>query len=427
MVISITVAAILFSLTPLQADSSMYQSQEGECEECHSEFEAFRITPDGPREVPEDYAFEYRVIIRNTWKHKVEDLKATIDLSNCQGVHLDIEGTPPYSSTTDDSVNMGSSDTHSFPVEEGAMSASIILEGSGGLVSLSDINLRVMGAKGGSWTSSGPGLDEEITLSMADLKEGGTGDYTAIVEHVRGVLSISYTLTIVVEYPQHPMTDTQEGPDLDRDDSHTFIWELRSDSKGTNTVKIEVTGTAYHDHDEEENPDSYIYTFNKESEIEVGTEYVYSKPTETVSTAEALWLSGRVLGFLNAFALIIAIGFSGIVKPIRKRLDNKLGSKRRIKLHCIISFIIIVITLVHVAVLYSGLYAGTSRGLVTGGLPLAFMFLLALSGVFQKQISKRFGGKNWRKGHLFLTILVVLLVCEHAFLEGTDLAFLRWW
>ena len=67
-----------------------------ECQECHSEFEPFEVVIDAPSEVPVEYDFEYKVIVRNNGDHEVQDIEAIIDLSGAEFLETSLIGGEPY-------------------------------------------------------------------------------------------------------------------------------------------------------------------------------------------------------------------------------------------------------------------------------------------------------------------------------------------
>ena len=57
--LSITVIAVVV-LIPLPETSVIINAQEEGCVSCHSSFKAFTMTIDAPKEVPENYDFEFK-------------------------------------------------------------------------------------------------------------------------------------------------------------------------------------------------------------------------------------------------------------------------------------------------------------------------------------------------------------------------------
>ncbi len=90
-----------------------------------------------------------------------------------------------------------------FPVEEGAISGMVSLDGDEGFHGMNDLDMTVTGANGkvvGS--SAGGGPDEEVTLGEFEFYRGGTGTYQVEIQNFVGDPAISYHLTIDVYYTE---------------------------------------------------------------------------------------------------------------------------------------------------------------------------------------------------------------------------------
>ncbi len=405
------------------------QEGEEECkegEEGHGGFEAFTLTIDAPSEVPNDYEFDYKIIVRDEWKHEVLGLEAVLDLS--EAPHLEfISGIPePYHSEESGSVSFSSSsESFPFPVQDNASMATIKVDGDEGPLEMNNIDLNVYSPDGDTlWVVGGAGADPELTLNAEDLREAGYGDYRAEVIHVVGMPTISFSITIDIQYDLKQSRLT--GPDLGPGDEHTFSWSLRSISKGDNTVLVVVSGSAYYDHEEPSAPDSELYTYDSSSELEVGDRYVYAPPEREWEVAISIIDIERVTGILSLFVLLVSIALSGLFKPVRTKIEDLLGGAgKRVKWHCRISFVLILLSFVHGIMLPFSPHASTLRGLALGSFAFIVLCALGFNGLYQKSLIHRWSAKNWSRAHLVLTILVVIIVIVHAALDGTDFAWLR--
>jgi hypothetical protein len=81
------------------------------------------MTIDAPKEVPENYDFEYRVIVGNPGEHEVQNIEAVLDISGAPNLEFAQDGGEPYHEETSSSVSIGGSTTIPFPVLAGASSA----------------------------------------------------------------------------------------------------------------------------------------------------------------------------------------------------------------------------------------------------------------------------------------------------------------
>ncbi|UCE37570.1 MAG: hypothetical protein JSW00_19305 [Thermoplasmata archaeon] len=402
---------------------------EEECEEGdegHEDFEAFTLTIDAPSEVPDNYEFEYKVIVRDEWKHDVLGLSALLDLSKAPNLEFTTETTEPYHMEESSSVSLSSnSDTFLFPVEDNATEATIKVDGDEGPFEVNNIDLNVYSPDGDTaWAVGGAGANPELTLDADDLREAGYGDYRAEVHYIVGTPSISFSITIDVQYDLEK--SRQSGPDLGPGDEHTFSWSLRSIAKGGNTVLVIVSGTAHHDHDDPSHPDSELYTYDASSELEVGDRYVYNPPEREWEQAISIIDIERTTGIISAVVLIVSIVLSGLYKPMRIRIEGVLkGAGNRTSWHCRISFVLILLSFVHGMLLPFSPHATTLRGLAFGSFAFFVLGALGFVGLYQKSLIARWGADNWRRLHLLLTILTVIVVIVHAASDGTDFAWLR--
>ncbi|UCE35982.1 MAG: ferric reductase-like transmembrane domain-containing protein [Thermoplasmata archaeon] len=415
-----------FIISPAGISNPISYGDDG-CEDCHSEFKAFTVTIDAPKEVPDNYDFEYKVIVRNTGEHKVQKLQTVMILSEAPNLKATMEGGEPYHEEMSGSVGIGGTQSYSFPVTFGAVRAEIILDGDEGLHGRNNIDLAVTSPSGQEWISEESGADEQISLDAGELERGGAGDYDVTISYFIGGPSISFTLTMDVEYSVEQQL--LKGPDLGSGESHTFTWPLSSSEKGDNTVLIAVSGTAHHEHSENEDPlttDSKDYTIEKSSNLKVGDKYVYEPPKEEFQGSISILLLERVTGLLSGVLLILSIGLCGYLKPISSWIEKVTGGRAsRIKWHCRVSLVLIFLSLLHGIMLPFSPHARSLKGLALG--TTAFLALTALGylGWQQKPLKKRLGMDTWSRLHLILTIAAVAIVVIHALLEGSDFAWLR--
>jgi hypothetical protein len=421
-VIVVIVMAIILSIP--EGEEGEEECEEGD--EGHSGFEAFTLIIDAPTEVPDDYEFDYKIIVRDEWKHEVLGLEAVIDLSDASNLEFQSGIPEPHHAEGFGTVSFSSrSVSFGFPVEENASLAKIMVDGDEGPLGINNIDLNVYSPDNEIvWVVGGAGANPELTLEAEDLREGGYGEYRADVMYVSGMPSISFSITIDVMY-EHRMS-VQSGPDLGPGDEHTFSWPLKSIAKGENTVKVTVSGTAYHDHEEPSHPDSEEYNYDISSEILVGDRYVYNPPEKEWEQEVSIIDIERATGILSALILIISIALSGMFKPMRNRIEGLIGGiARRVKWHCRISFGLILLAFLHGILLPFSPHASTLRGLALGSASFIVLGALGFVGLYQKPLTNKWGAKNWSRLHLILTIITIIVVIVHATSDGTDFAWLR--
>lgn len=414
----------LIILIPPMSFSIPLSNTNGECEECHSDFEAFTLTIDAPKEVPVNYDFDYKVIVKNQGEHTVKDMEAIIDLSGAPNLKPSSGRKEPYHNEISGSMSVGALMMYPFPVEENASKAVITLDGDEGILGRNDLDLTVTSPNGKEWSSTSPGADEEVNLDADDIIEGGFGEYNAFVEYLLGRPIISFTLTVDVQYEMDQLY--LRGPDLGPGESYAFSWALRSEARGENTINLVVTGTAYHDHEGSSGTDSEEYIFERTSKLKVGEKFVYNPPKEEYQGPINIRLLERITGLLSGLFLVMSIAFCGYFQPICSRIERIVGGKaKRTKWHCRISLLLLLISFIHGILMPFSPHAATLRGLVPGTSAFMILGFLGYIGWQQKPLKKRWGNNRWCRIHLILTILVVIVVIAHALMDGTDFSWLR--
>jgi uncharacterized protein affecting Mg2+/Co2+ transport len=395
------------------------------CEECHSEFEAFSVIIDAPQEVPSDYEFDYKVIVRNNGEHEVQDLEAIFDLSEAEFLMTSLEGGESYHEEISDSVSIFGTATFTFPITKGATEATVILDGEDGLVGANDLDMTVTGPNGDSKSSANSGADEAVLLRGRDIRNWGYGDYIIDVVWFIGNPSISFTLEINVEYGAGQII--MQGEDLSPGGEFVFKLPLLSTNKGENKINVAVTGTAYHEHAEDDvTENSGEYTIGDSSSLKVGSKFVYSEPDVEREGSFSIVLMERVLGLLSAIGLVVSLGFSGIYGPVSSRMENLVGgAAQRVKWHCRSSKGILFLSLMHGILLPLSPHAANLRGLLPGTLAFILMGVLGYIGWKQNVLRKQWGNEKWKRIHLMFSITIIIIVIYHAVMDGTDFAWLR--
>ena len=396
-------------------------AQEGECDECHDGFKPFEIVLDHPSEVPTGRPFEFKVHMINDGNHEVRDPHAILDIQASTGLTFEgaVEGEGSYDISG--AVPRGGTSDHSYDFPMGTVSAVIILSGNSGILGRNDIDLRVTSDDGGSWDSDGTGVAEEVALSREDMIDHGLEGYRLTVTHSNGLRSIDYTISIEYIYGVIGGISPLEGPTIMPGDSYTFTWDLNSDQKGDNALVVEVGGSVYYEHSGSQ-PDSETYEETISTDIVVGDDYVYSAPDIGVSFVRGMWFVGRVLGLLTAVSFIASALLGGILKPLKPWLDRKI--KNREQWHCTASYVAIFSSLVHLTVMYTGIYRGTWAGLYLGGGTFLLMALVALTGSFRRFIETTGFAPYWGRVHRYLTIGVIISLLIHILYNGSTFSFL---
>ncbi|MCU0799879.1 MAG: hypothetical protein MUC62_09460 [Candidatus Thermoplasmatota archaeon] len=189
-------------------------------------------------------------------------------------------------------------------------------------------------------------------------------------------------------------------------------------------MRFEVTTEVQHEHEGDEQ-DETVYSLDCSWTVAIGEDLRVSKGRTSVSSVDLGWVMGRVFAFMAASSFMVSVLLGGTIAPLKRKLGSMLGHSGRRRVHCIVSIIAVISAAVHVLLLYTGLYAGTTDGLLLGGAGLAGIAGLSLTGVFYAPLSKKMGAKGWRRAHIWMTIFVLVIICIHAVIEGTEFAFQR--
>lgn len=425
-VVLATIALIALSPVVSPLLSQVFPSvSDGECERCHGGFEPFEVIEDSPSEVPGGDEFEYRLMVNNPWQHEVRTVSGTIDLSNSPT--LSTEGTDSWENeeTFTGSVRAFSTETHSVEIDQGAVSALFVLDGDEGIAGMCDLDMVIVGPSGSRFRSQGEGPDEEVNITREDLVSEGPGTWEARIQYVFGRRSIPYTLDIQVSYGGGEDVITVTGGNIRPGSRTTLVFPVTAGEIGDNTVSYSVSGTCYYEHEDQGVDDEDTYVVNGTTEIRVGTDYLYSAPDLSMSTSQMLWVLGRITGFSTAALFIVSFLTGGNIRPLKRYMDKKIGG--RIRIHCVASYLAVASAFLHMILLYTGYYQGTWRGIYLGGGALLLMLIISLTGIFKSKMVRKMGERNWRRIHLYLSIATILLFVIHGIIEGTDLAFLRFW
>jgi hypothetical protein len=134
----------------------------------------------------------------------------------------------------------------------------------------------------------------------------------------------------------------------------------------------------------------------------------------------------RPLGYISA-ATMISLFVSGSRSPrVRKRTNRLFGNAaRRVKVHCLVSYVALLTALVHAIFLMvkrETLYLDDDDVLL-GYTALSLMGAVALNGIFQKWIAKKFGYRKWHLFHLLGSVVAIATAVIHILRLNTKLGF----
>ncbi len=162
------------------------------------------------------------------------------------------------------------------------------------------------------------------------------------------------------------------------------------------------------------------------------------KPTGEDPQVANQRLAARVLGFIGLILLILLLPTGGALSAVAKRLNPLMGgAKKRVDLHCALSYLLLAIALLHSSLLMYGHYFGVVwNGLFLiakseyininlGTTALCLMLVISLLGILQKRLVKVIGRKAWGYVHGIISYVALGLIVVHLMWIGTTAAPVR--
>lgn len=412
---------LISTLVPEVISTFSKNYSNGECEECHTGFEPFITQVDSPTEVPETHEFDFGLLIQNPWAHDLNELVLTVDLTESPGLEFfGMEPQEPIDIIETDTVPARGLSAGDVMIYTEVEEIRISLDWTRPILFRGDLDLSFFNANK-VWTETS---EDEIIIDGNEIGGEDYGPFQWMVENTGIARSVDITLHIEVDFSGDTRVFSTHASNLGPGESGTLKLPLRSINQSSNIISYSLEAIAHYDHPDR-GTDDEVYTTDGTHSLTVGDELKYNKPSEIVSLSTSLWIIGRVLGFVTVALFIASFLTGGAIESIRKWIDGKIQD--RVRWHCVLSFMVIISTIVHLAVLYLGYYSNTWKGLLTGGIPLLIMIFLGITGYWKPQIAKKIGPKNWYRMHFWISIAVILLFVFHAIKEGTEFAFLRWW
>lgn len=141
---------------------------------------------------------------------------------------------------------------------------------------------------------------------------------------------------------------------------------------------------------------------------------------------DILWEVGKYTG-ISAFILLVVGYFTGGAVLKGKMNQFFKGAKRRVDFHCALSYVLLVLVLIHLSTLFYGPYRELilQWEVVLGWVALGIMLIIALNGIFQRWIVRRIGFQNWKRMHSWGSATSKVLVIIHMLLFGTHFLWFR--
>lgn len=149
-------------------------------------------------------------------------------------------------------------------------------------------------------------------------------------------------------------------------------------------------------------------------------------------------VAARALGFTGLILLILLMPTGGFLEPVKRALNKAMGgAKRRVDVHCALSYLLLTIGLLHSALLMYGHYKNAMWNGVflvatsdyisidLGTTAVVLMIVISLLGIFQKRLCKALGRKAWGWVHGILSYTALVVIVVHLMWIGSTAAPIR--
>jgi len=440
---------------------------DAECYGHHKQegFRSFDLFPLLVSTVPKGQDFTFEMTIRNPWLHEVRDLVGYVDISNAPGLGLE-GGKDPQEETRQERIDAGVQSTQRYTlrtydinVEENATEIYVRVAGAPGTQvpaphlrdRRADYDITLTSPDGASVVLTGPDpspvdesivapgaqvftWDEEVRVNQRNITAGGTGAWKLTVAY-RGWDQVGeFTLFTGVYYNVTGLLFMPGPAVLQPNEAHKFTFNLRvKDVDGLQSMRYGGVGVAYHEHtdkniDSDGNYDKWsTMTFETGATLVIAGsgEIAVGPGADTLGPVFRRW--GQVLGFASAFLILPSLVFGGTLGKSSVVTLNKWfgGPRRRVLFHNTMSFWLLGLALLHMFLFLYEAFWNWSHGLVWGGLSLACMIGLGVTGATQRSFVAKWGFNRWRFVHFAMGILVAVFVLVHILADGSHLAPIR--
>jgi len=425
---------------------------DAQCYGHHREegFRSMDLVPEPLIEVPAGGVFTFNITLVNPWLHTLLEPRALVNVSRAEGISFLGEKDPvihriPGVVAAD--PQRVTEKTFPLEVEENATEITLAVVGEPGALSNNNFfvgiktpdgavidspGARKLKGQGPTTTATRGNTHDALKLTQADVLAGGTGSWTAVV-YFRGLPPEGkFDLTTGVYYnaSRVPMQVVKGPSEIPPGGSATFRFQLKA-SNATSTVNLIYGGMGVaHNLHSDPNAEDYgnftkwdTLTFAIGKERLVGTQ-VRIGVTRDAGPVLRSW--GQALGFAGSILLIPALVFGGTFGPGSVSVFNRvLGPRRRVLWHNATSFSLLGVASIHMLLFLVEQFWNWSHGALWGGLALAAMIGLGVTGAMQKSFVARWGFERWRYVHFALGVAVVVFVLAHLVLDGTHFAGIR--
>ena len=461
---------MLIAAPTLGQDAPAGEITDAECYGHHKEagFRSMDLFPEVIAEAPKGESFQFRMTIRNPWLHELQNVFGYVNISNAPGLSFPGEEEPtiqePQAGAFEAAPNDYIERRVEIPVASNATELVVTLDGVPSerpanpqtpigavpnvtlltrdydlIVSSPDGSITVAGSDPETDPEAGNpravgSTSESVRINYDNLTIGGEGNWVATLRY-RGPDEGPYTVGYGVYYNLSRASELRvAAPQQTLASGETTTIEFTINAEDSDALQLMRYGgiaLAYHDHTDRNTEDEGNYNKWNSFAFELGTELrtetieVDTGGIDKLSPIFRRW--AEVLGFAASFLMIPALVLGGTFGKGSVNLFNKLlgNPRRRVLLHNAASFWLLGLSLLHLVLLLYETQWGWSHGLVWGGLALACMIGLGVTGATQRAFVAKWGFTRWRFIHFAMGLLVAIFVLVHMVADGTHLAPVR--
>jgi len=445
--------ALILGLGPAAWGAEIPQAT---CLDCHEgegmQYAVIQSTPF--IEVPTDQTQQFSVTVANPWLHDITSSLVTLNLSQAPGLSFEKASDLDKNETVQ--VSLDSSTNVSFPVKRGAtgLRAKMVQPPDESGQGFNDVDSKLYLPTNGSISATSDGVDtgdpaglklperqpsqantvEQIVVN--DDRLATTGNWTFSLERASGDATQQIGAEIDVWYNA---TDTQSQRITETivpDEAANSTFPIRGLAQSNVTVTYTVEVTDYYEHPQGvQSQDEGNATLEGERSFTVGNERVLGQAAPAVpDQGDINWklnarIWGEATGFIGLFMIPLSLVLGGAFGRKNVLWMNKVTRSARLRVlwHNALSFALLAISTLHLALfLYEAVY-DWSVGFVWGGLALLALMGLGITGGLQQRMARSIGYAKWRLLHVALATTFVTATLAHVLVDGAHFDFLRAW
>lgn len=469
--ILVVAAAALVQAEHVSNDATTVR--ESECYSCHFEGGAgfgppltdmFRINPD-PVELTVGTPGEFSVTVRNWWTAELREIEGRLDLSEAPALSFgdapepildqSVRGTLPF--VVGDVAQPERSARVTFEVPLGGTDLAIRLvpdRGTGDQAP--DLELRIWGPADDTRddpaftiNSQGAGATETLIVSGDPVP---SGQWTVEVAE-QGFLqtlsqsalasqpfTVQWDLRFDYEDPIRftGSSDILDGQEQETPQTTQLFWpiQLTEPLQSTQTIHVEVVALSFYDHPQQFNAEDEWYIVHERTiqltpppvddgetneTVTIGDDAPVDEGPQLTDDSNPASVWGEIIGYFAAFLLVVSLVSGGTFGHWSRRLQQWVlfrKAKRRVAFHNVVSYLLILASVVHLVVFLVETRFPWSLGLLLGGASLLGMAGAGFTGAFQKPMVRAMGFEAWRWLHWLSFAIAMLGAVAHMVLDG---------